>query len=237
MVASTQTGLGITAVTTIALGSGLVMAPAPHLVDLRISMASALNTQEVMLAGIIADLYNDFEPIVADVVGIASDLVGDIPIIGKPISQQINILYNYGEQAVADTVYWVDDLVTPLYELKFWPFSGNPGNYLLGAVDDTVNWVEKLLNTGVDFVQAEYNWLVNQIDNLIPDIINDIGKIIDDAIGIVRDIVKLIESLIPWSVAAAPPAAAAVTVGRGTAALSTASPVEAVPAAAGCVRE
>ena len=134
MEALTRPALALTAATAVAFSSAMTAAPsalvaAPAVVP----TSSAVAAQNVMLAGFIADIYNDIESVVADVVYGISGAIGSVPLVGPPIADQIDILYFYGEQAIGDTVYWVDDLVTPLVNLDFWPISGAPGNYLSNA--------------------------------------------------------------------------------------------------------
>ena len=168
-------------------------------------MSSAVTAQEVVLTGFIADIYNSIQPAVADVVSTIAALVGQVPIIGPPIADQINILYTYGEAAVAATVYWVDDLVTPIATGNFWPLSGNPGNYIAGAIDSTVIWVNGLIAAAIGFVHAEINFFTGLIPNIpsIPNIINDV-------VNTVQNVINWIIGWIPGPFAAveAPSAAA-----------------------------
>ena len=172
-------------------------------------MSSAVTAQEVVLTGFIADIYNSIQPAVADVVSTIAALVGQVPIIGPPIADQINILYTYGEAAVAATVYWVDDLVTPIATGNFWPLSGNPGNYIAGAIDSTVIWVNGLIAAAIGFVNAEINFFTGLIPNIpsIPNIINDV-------VNTVQNVINWIIGWIPGPFAAveAPSAAASVAV-------------------------
>ena len=134
MEALTRPALALTAATAVAFGSAMTAAPAALVgAPAVLPASSAVAANNVMLAGFIADIYNDIESVVSGVVYGISDAIGSVPLVGPPIADQIDILYGYGEQAVGGTVYWVDDLVTPLVTLDFWPISGVPGQYLSNA--------------------------------------------------------------------------------------------------------
>ena len=223
MEALTRPALALTAATAVAFSSAMTAAPsalvaAPAVVP----TSSAVAAQNVMLAGFIADIYNDIESVVADVVYGISGAIGSVPLVGPPIADQIDILYFYGEQAIGDTVYWVDDLVTPLVNLDFWPISGAPGNYLSNAAFATVDWVESLVDTAVGFVQAEIDYFFGWIPN-IPNIINDVINTIDNIVNwfnipnIVNEVVNTVENVINWIIGWIPGPLAAVVVCAGVA--------------------
>lgn len=234
MHADVRPTVALTAAATIMFGSALSAAPAALLAaPPTVPALATVTAQDVALAGFIADIYDDIEPVVAGAVGAVADLISVVPIIGPPIADQIDILYTYGEQAVAGTVYWVDDLVTPLINGQFWPLSGAPGNYIAGAIDSTIDWAGGLVNTAVGFVEAEINYFLGWVPN-IPNLINDI---VSGVVNTVQDIINWVIGWIPGPLAAvtAPSAAAAtVAVSRGTA--ESPAPA-ALPAAAASAAE
>ena len=146
-------GIAMSAVAAVTLGSAIAIAP-PLVGKNPIPVPTTASSQEVLLAGFIADIYNQIQPVVAAAVDSATAVIGTIPVVGPPIADQIDILYTYGQQAVGGTVYWVDDLVTPLATGQFWPLSGQPGTYLTGAINSTVNWGQGLINTAIGFVRS-----------------------------------------------------------------------------------
>ena len=197
-------GIALTAAAAVALGSAMSHTP-PGLVEgPAIPTSATLSAQNVMLTGFIADIYNQIQPVVASAVDSAAALVGAIPIVGPPAADQIDILYSYGQQAVGGTVYWVDDLVTPLANGQFWPLSGQPGNYLAGAFNSTVNWGQGLVNTAIGFVQAEIDWLTSWSPSL-PNVVNDV---VSAVINTIQNVINWITGWIPGPLAAVPASAA-----------------------------
>lgn len=120
------------------------------------------------------------------------------------ITDQIAILTTYGQQALDDTAAWVSDLVTPLVNLQFWPLSGQPGNYLAGAFNSTVNWGQGLVNTAIGFVQAEIDWLTSWSPSL-PNVVNDV---VSAVINTIQNVINWITGWIPGPLAAVPASAA-----------------------------
>lgn len=128
------------------------------------------------------------------------------------ISDQINILTSYGQQAVDETAAWVSAVVNPLITLQFWPLSGQPGNYIAGAFNSTVNFAQSLAGTAVGFVQAEIDYFTNWI----PNIPNVIGNVVNYVVNAIQNVVNWITGWIPWPFAAVatPAAASKVTAAR-----------------------
>lgn len=157
-----------------------------------------VDMERVALAGFIEDLYNQIQPVVAAAVDSLDAAISAVPIVGPPVADQIDIIYTYAQQAVGGTVYWADDLVTPLVQGQFWPLSGNPGNYLAGAFNSTVNWASGLVNTAIGFIQAEIQYFGGVLPNIVQDVVN-----------VIQNVINWITGWIPQPLAATPPAAAA----------------------------
>ena len=208
MVAVVRPAVTLTAA-VVALGPALAVTPAlvanPPVVPMSITDA-----RDIALTGFIADIYNSIEPAIADVVDTVAALVAQIPVVGPPIAEQINILFTYSQAAVAGTVYWVDDLVTPIVNGDFWPLSGDPGNYISGAINSTINWVDGLVSTAIGFAQAEIDFftgLIPNVPNVINDVINAVENVINWIIGWIPNPFAAVEAP-----AATPAAAVAATV-------------------------
>ncbi|HPX35820.1 MAG TPA: hypothetical protein PLH92_05075 [Mycobacterium sp.] len=197
-------GIAMSAVAAVTLGSAIAIAP-PLVGKNPIPVPTTASSQEVLLAGFIADIYNQIQPVVAAAVDSATAVIGTIPVVGPPIADQIDILYTYGQQAVGGTVYWVDDLVTPLATGQFWPLSGQPGTYLTGAINSTVNWGQGLINTAIGFVQAEIDYFTGWIPNLP----NVITNIVNQVVNTIQQVINWITGWIPGPFAAVPARSAA----------------------------
>lgn len=228
MEAITRPTIALTAATVVAFGSALGAAPTAIMASPSVYPAtSAVVAQDIMLTGFIANIYNDIESVVSPIVYSVSDLIGAVPLVGPPIANQIDILYGYGQAAVADTVYWVDDLVTPLVNGNFWPLSGAPGNYLAGAVNSTIDWGQALVDTAVGFVGAEIDYFFGWIPN-IPSIINNVINTIKNIVGwfnipnIINNVVNAVQNVINWIIGWIPGPFAAVATPAAAAAIATA---------------
>ncbi len=192
--------------TALTTGGVLVLsaafAAAPPTLSAAPSLAPVMRVdmQQVALAGFIADIYNQIQPIVAGAVDTVAATIGAVPIVGPPIADQIDILYTYTQQAVGGTVYLADDLVTPLVQGQFWPVSGAPGNYLAGAINSATVWAGDLVNTAIGFVQAEIDYFGGIVPNVFQDVIN-----------VIQNVINWITGWIPGPFAATSPAAAAVS--------------------------
>ena len=156
-----------------------------------------VDMEHVALAGFIEDIYNQIQPIVAAAVDSVEAAVSVVPVVGPPTADQINILYTYAQQAVGGTVYWADDLVTPLVQGQFWPVSGAPGTYLAGALNSTTVWASGLVNTAIGFIQAEIDYFGGVLPNIVQDVVN-----------VIQNVINWISGWIPGPLAAVAPAAA-----------------------------
>ena len=197
MTAFARPATALTASGVVALSA--VFAAAPPTLSAAPALAPAIRVdmERVALAGFIEDIYNQIQPVVAAAVDSLEAAVGAVPVVGPPVADQIDILYTYAQQAVGGTVYWADDLVTPLVQGQFWPISGNPGNYLAGAFNSTVNWASGLVNTAIGFVQAEIDYFGGVLPNIVQDVVN-----------VIQNVINWISGWIPQPLAAVSPAAA-----------------------------
>ena len=125
----------------------------------------------------------------------------------NPIADQVNIITTYGQQAVDDTVAWVNDLVAPLTQGQFWPLSGYPGQYIANAVDSTANWAAGLASTAAGFIQAE----IDYFGGLAPNLINYFANV-------VQNVINWVTGLIPSPFAAKASATLPAASARGAAA-------------------
>lgn len=206
MTAFARPATALTASGIVALSAAFAAAPPTLSAAPSLAPLMQIDMERVALAGFIADIYNQIEPIVAGAVDSLEAAVGAVPVVGPPIADQIDIVYTYAQQAVGGTVYWADDLVTPLAQGQFWPLSGDPGNYLAGALNSTTVWASDLVNTAIGFIQAEIDYFGGVLPNIVQDVVN-----------VIQNVINWISGWIPGPLAAvtpASPAAAAVAVAR-----------------------
>lgn len=224
MHAAVRPGIAMSAVAAMAVGSAIAVTP---VIARATHIPTTIDGSNVLLAGFIDDIYNQIQPIVAGIVDTATAAIGAVPIVGPPVADQIDILYTYTQQAVGATVNLADDLVTPLVTGQFWPVSGQPGNYVTGAINSTVIWGQSLINTAIGFAQAEIDYFTGWIPNL-PGVITNIYNQI---VNTIQQVIDWITGVIPVPFAAvATPAAAATKVAGPRAAAARRSAVK--PAAA-----
>lgn len=214
MQTAVRPAIAVGAATAVAIGSVIgvstVMSGSNH-----IGAMATVSNEQVLLAGFIDDIYNQIQPVVAGIVDTAAAAIGAVPIVGPPVADQIDILYTYAQQAVGATVNWADDLVTPLATGQFWPVSGQPGNYVTGAINSTVVWGQSLINTAIGFAQAEIDYFSGWIPNL-PGVITNI---VNQVVSTIQQVINWITGFIPGPFAAvAKPAvaAASLTAARAT---------------------
>lgn len=199
-------GVAVSAIAAMAIGSAIAITPAVTGAS-HIPALTIVENQDVMLAGFIADFYNQWilDPI-SQAASATTQVVSTIPIVGPPAAEQLDILFTYAEEALSGTVYLADDLVTPLVNGQFWPLSGQPGNYLAGAFNSTLGWAQGLAASTVSFIQAEIDWFTGWIPN-VPNAISSIGNAVYEAVQ------AIIAYVNPWAIypgaAVSPPAAAA----------------------------
>lgn len=197
-------GIALSAVAAGAIGSAIAVTPAIAVPN-HIPTLTTMDSQNILLTGFIADIYNQIQPVVAGVVDSTTAVIGAIPFVGPPVANQIDILYTYGQQAIGSTVLWADDLVTPFFTGQFWPVSGLPGNYLTGAINSTVNWGQSLINTAIGFVGAEISYFTGWLPNFP----NVIANIFNQITNTIQQVINWITGFIPRPFAAVSPAAAA----------------------------
>ena len=107
-------GLALATAGAVALGPAVVAPPALTPAQPAVQVP-AVHIEDIQLAGIGRDIYNQIQPFVQYVVDSASYWVGLIPYIGPPIVDQININYDLIQWAVQSTVYYASDLVANIF--------------------------------------------------------------------------------------------------------------------------
>lgn len=100
----------------------------------------SIHVEEIALAGIGRDIYNEITDFVQYTVGSAQFWIDLIPVVGPPLADQLGILYFQGIQPmIADTVYYASDLIA------------DPWNF----VSLTFDYGSNVFYNGYTFVSAE----------------------------------------------------------------------------------
>lgn len=102
-------GLALATAGTMALTPAMTTAPvaAPAL-----PAVPSIHVEEIVLAGIGRDIYNEITDFVQYTVSSAQFWIDLIPVVGPPLAEQLGILYFQGLQPmIADTVYYASDLI------------------------------------------------------------------------------------------------------------------------------
>lgn len=107
-------GLALATAGAVALGPAVVAPSALTAAPPNVA-PQTVHIDDVQLAGIGRDIYDQISPFVQYTVDSAAYWVGLIPYIGPPIATQININYDLIQWAVQSTVYYASDLVANIF--------------------------------------------------------------------------------------------------------------------------
>ena len=107
-------GLALATAGAVALGPAMV-APSALTGAKPVAELPAVHIEDVQLAGIGRDIYDQISPFVQYTVDSAVYWVDLIPYIGPGIGDQININYDLIQWAVQSTVYYASDLVANIF--------------------------------------------------------------------------------------------------------------------------
>lgn len=134
-------GVALIAAGAVALGPAIVapsaLTAAPPTIQI-----PAVQIQNIQLAGVGRDFYvNVVQPAVDNVLGVVTNAIGVIPIIGDPIANQIDIQATFVRNLVQPTVFYLSDLVA-----NIWAFPELTVAYALNLLWAPANWVNDELN-------------------------------------------------------------------------------------------
>lgn len=134
-------GVALIAAGAVAVGPA-IMAPSALTAAQPTIQIPAVQIQNIQLAGVGRDFYvNVVQPAVDNVLGVVTDAIGVIPIIGDPIANQIDIQASFVRNLVQPTVFYLSDLVA-----NIWAFPELTGAYALNLLWAPANWVNDELN-------------------------------------------------------------------------------------------